>query len=139
MELTKKEQKILSPNYEKKLTRFLWMGILLFCISGGILIFAIIQKNNFETHWDKTQLALAEEIVPVTKQEVQMKTTLLENLTDTKQIYAKYANDKFQYATKLCFLSGCYLVGYYFSSRTYMKLIQKLIQPPNNRLHTDAE
>ncbi len=139
MELTKAERKILSPNYDKKLKRSLWLGILCFCISAGVIAFTIIRTADFKTYWDRNQIEIAQKIVPSTKLEVQLKKMLLENLTESRNMYIKYATGKFQHAIIYSFLVGCVLVGGYFRARTYMKLIRKLKQTPNNRVKTAAE
>jgi hypothetical protein len=139
MNLTKTEQKILSPSHEKKLKRLLWVGIILLVMSAGSIAFTAIQTNNFETYWNKNQLEIAQKIVPVTKQEVLMKETLLDSLTDQKKIYLKFMYSKFGHATIYLVFTGSVLIGYYFRSLTYVRIIKKLTQSPNNAIEPDRE
>ena len=126
MELTKIEQRILSPNHEKMRKWALWGGIFFLCLSIVPVPFMINKTNSIKEAWEKSYAFIDREIKPETKQEITLKSMLLKNIMETKELYVTHFTEKTVSMASRFFLISCFLIGYYFMSRNYTNLIRKL-------------
>lgn len=126
MEFTKAEQRILSTKHEKLQKVILWTGILFFCLTIALIPYIINRINKVKTTWEETQTYFKQEINPQTKQEIRLKSMLIDNVKDTKELWLTYITEKSTRMITIFFFVGCFLIGSYFRSRTYIKLIRKL-------------
>lgn len=125
MELTKAEQKILSPKHGKREKGLLWTGILLLGISVALIPFIMNQRNKLEAVWEKGHLNFEQKLEPTTKYETELKSLLLDMISDNKELWVKYMTQIYLRAFTILFLVGCFCIGSYRQSRTYTKLIRK--------------
>ena len=129
MEFTKAEQRILSTNHEKLQKMILWAGILFFCLSIALIPYIINRINKVKTTWEESHTYFKQVINTQTEQEIALKSMLIDNVKDTKEIWLTYINEKSMRMIILFFFVGCFLIGSYLRSRTYIKLIRKLQNP----------
>jgi|GEM_PF-3242064 len=126
MELTKIEKRILSPKHEKMGKWALWGGIFFLCLSIVPVPFMINNINSLKETWEKSYSFLDQEINPETNQEISLKSMLLKNIMETKELYITHFTEKTVSMVLNFFLISCFLIGYYFMSRNYTNLIRKL-------------
>ena len=126
MEFTKAEQRILSTNHEKLQKVMLWAGIICFCLSIALIPYIINRINKVKSTWEETHSYFKHEINTQTKQEIALKSMLIDNVKDTKELWLTYITEKSMRMITLFFLAGCFLIGSYLRSHTYIKLIHKL-------------
>ncbi len=126
MEFTKKEQKILSPRHERAEKWTLWLGILFLRLSLALIPYAIYKINRLKKTWEFSHTYLKNEIDTQTKKEVVLKSMLVKNLKDTKELWVAYNTEKAIRLVVIFFSAGCFLIAIYFKSRTYIKVIRKL-------------
>jgi hypothetical protein len=126
VEFTKKEERILSPKHEKKVKRLLWLGIVCLCLSVSMIIWLVYVINHCKSDWDKNQLNISQSIEPATEQAAELKGMLLHSLADNKEMYATVVIERLLLNIMSAFLAGCFCIGYYLRSQTYIRLIRKL-------------
>jgi len=126
MEFTKAEQRILSAKHEKLQKVIFWVGILFFCLSIALIPYIINRINKVKTTWEETHTYFKQEINTQTKQEIALKSMLIDNVKDTKELWLTYITEKSMRMITLFFFVGCFLISSYLRSRTYIKLIRKL-------------
>ena len=126
MEFTKAEQRILSPKHEKLQKVMLWTGILFFCLTIASIPYILNGMNKVKTSWEETHTYFKQEINPQTEQEIALKSMLIDNVKDTKELWLTCITEKSMRTITLFFFVGCFLIGSYLRSRTYIKLIRKL-------------
>ena len=126
MEFTRKEQKILSPRHERIEKWTLWLGILFLCLSLALIPYAIYRIHKLKKTWEFTHKYLRNEIDTQTKKEIALKSILVKNIRDTKELWVAYNTEKSIRLVVVFFSVGCFLIVIYFKSRTYIKLIRKL-------------
>lgn len=133
MEFTKTEQRILSPKHEQMGKWALWLGILFICFSIGRVLFAINTMDTLSDIQGQSYALIDREMKAETKREVFLKSMLLRNMRETKELYATHIRQKAASEGLNSFLVSCLLIGSYFVSRIYRNLIHKL-QNPNKLL-----
>jgi hypothetical protein len=126
MEFTKREQKILSPRHERTEKWTLWIGVISLCLSLALIPYAIYRINKLEKTWEFAHTYLKNEINTQTKKEIALKSMLLKNIKDEKELWVAYNTEKSITLVFVFFSVGCFLIVIYFKSRTYIKLIRKL-------------
>ena len=126
MEFTKIEQRILSTKHEYLQKLLLWLGIFFFIFSIALVPYTISQIKKVEKSWEESYSFLNQKIKPETKQEVLLKSMLLENIGMTKKIILSGLKQKMAGESMHIFFIGCWFVLIYFISRNYIRLIRKL-------------
>jgi len=82
--------------------------------------------NKVKETWEESYSFLNQKIKPETKQEVFLKSMLLKNVNDTKEIMVSGLTQKLASGSIYLFFIGCFFISSYFMSRNYLKLIRKL-------------
>ena len=126
MEFTKVEQRILSTKHDKFQKVMLWVGILFFMLSIAPFPYVINRTNKVKETWEESYSFLSQKIKPETKQEVFLKSMLLKNVNETKEIMVSGLTQKLASGSINLFFIGCYFILSYFISRNYLRLIRKL-------------
>jgi hypothetical protein len=126
MEFTKVEQRILSTKHEKFQKVILWVGIIFFVLSIAPVPYLINRTNKVKETWEESYSFLNQKIKPETKQEVFLKSMLLKNVNETKEIVVSGLKQKFASGSIKLFFMGCYFILIFFISRNYLRLIRKL-------------
>ncbi len=126
MTFTKAEQRILSPKHERWEKAILWIGIICICVSIALALYMIIKINKIKDSWEEVRLKIDQNIMPTTKQEVKLKSMLLEAIGDRRELWLKYLAEKSFRNAFVIFFIGWFLVVSYYRSRIYTKLIHKL-------------
>jgi hypothetical protein len=126
MEFTKNEQWLLSTKNEAFQKALLGLGIFLIIVSIAIIPFKISQINKVKKIWTETHSYINQNIKPVAKQEVFLKSMLLENINKTEDIELDHLKEKMAYGSMSIFFVGCYCILIYYLYRKYIKLIRKL-------------
>jgi preprotein translocase subunit SecG len=126
MEFTKAEIKILSPKHEKIQKVMLWAGILFIGLSIVLIPYIIYRTDKIESDWEETHTYVKKEIDPKTRQQIALKSMLVDNIETTKKLSLAYLTEKSTRMVTVFLFLGCFLIGSYLRSRTYTKLIRKL-------------
>jgi preprotein translocase subunit SecG len=126
MEFTKIEEKILSTKHEKFQKAVLWIGILFFILSIAPVPYMLNRINKVKETWEESYLFLDSKIKPETKQEIFLKSKLLKNVREIKEISVSDLTQKLTGGLIFLFFIGCYFILIYFISRNYLRLIRKL-------------
>jgi len=126
MEFTKVEQRILSNKHEKYQKTVLWVGILFLILSIAPVPYMINRVNKVKEAWEESYSFLDSKIKPETKQEIFLKSKLLENVRNTKELSVSDLTQKLTGGLITSFFMGCYFILIYFISRSYLRLIRKL-------------
>jgi hypothetical protein len=126
MEFTKAEIKILSPKHEKIQKVMLWAGILFIGLSIVLIPYIIYRTDKIESDWEETHAYVKKEIDPKTRQQIALKSMLVDNIETTKKLSLAYLTEKSTRMVTVFLFLGCFLIGSYLRSRTYTKLIRKL-------------
>jgi len=126
MEFTKVEQRILSTKHEKYQKIMLWVGIIFFILSIAPVPYLINRTNKVKETWEESYSFFDQKIKPETKQEVFLKSMLLKNVNETKEIVVNGLKQKFTSGSIKLFFMGCFSILIYFISRNYLRLIRKL-------------
>lgn len=129
MEFTKSEQRILSPKHEKWEKLTLWTGILFLCLSVALIPYMKNKMNDVKDKWEETHLEFSQNVKPTTEMEIKLKSSLLDMISDNKELWLEYLIEISVKPVIILFFGGCFLIGSYFRSRTYIKLIRKLQKP----------
>ena len=104
----------------------LWVGILFFILSIAPVPYVINRTNKVKETWEESYSFLNQKIKPETKQEVFLKSILLKNVNETKEIMVSGLTQKLASGSINLFFIGCFFISSYFMSRNYIKLIRKL-------------
>ena len=126
MEFTKIEQGILSTKHEKFQRVTLWIGILFLILSIAPVPYEVYQINKARKTLEESYSVLNQNIKTETNQEVFLKSMLLRNINETKEIMVSGLTQKIASVSILFFFMGCYCILIYFISRNYLRLIRKL-------------
>lgn len=86
MEFTKIEKRILSTKHETSQKVMLWVGIIFLILSIAPVPYLINRTNKAKETWEESYSFLDQKIKPETKQEVILKSMLLKNVNETKEI-----------------------------------------------------
>ena len=126
MKFTKAEQRILSSKHEKGEKVMLWMGLICLCLSISIALYFLNQTNKVNDYFEKEHQSIEQNIEPATKQEVRLKSMLLETTSKSNALWLQYFTEKIFGGALLIFTIGMFLIVSYYRSRLYTNLIQKL-------------
>ena len=126
MEFTKVEHRILSTKHEKYQKAMFWFGILFLILSIAPVPYMINRVNKVKEAWEESYSFLDSKIKPETKQEIFLKSKLLEIVRNTKELSVSDLTQKLTGGLITSFFMGCYFILIYFISRNYLRLIRKL-------------
>ena len=126
MEFTKLEQRILSTKHETLQKSMLVPAVLFFIISIAPIPYEMVQIKKANNTWDKAYSFVNEQIKPETKKEVFLKSMLLKNINETKEIMLNDLKQKMVRDAISYFFWGCLFLMIYFMSSNYLRLIRKL-------------
>jgi uncharacterized membrane protein affecting hemolysin expression len=126
MEFTKNEQWILSTKNEAFQKVVLVMGIILIISSIAMVLLQINNINKAKKMWTEAHSYINQNIKPVTKQEIFLKSMLLENINRIEAIELDHQKEKMRHDLMFFLFVGVYLIATYYSNRNYIKLIRKL-------------
>ena len=104
----------------------LWVGIIFLILSIASVPYLINRANEAEETWEESYSLLDQKIKPETKQEAFLKSMLLKNVNETKEIVVGGLKQKFASGSIKLFFMGCFSILIYFISRNYLRLIRKL-------------
>ena len=126
MKFTKAEQRILSPKHEKGEKVMLWLGLICLCLSISMALYFLNQTNKVKDLFEKEHQSIEQNIEPATKQEVRLKSMLLEATSKSNSLWLQYFTEKIISGGILIFTIGMFLIISYYRSRLYTNVIQKL-------------
>lgn len=126
MEFTKIEKRILSGKGQKITKMGLYLGIIFIFISLVVVIYTYHMAEKTYLPFQNKYLLIDKGVFPKTDLEIKLKKSLLKAVERTGEAWFNYAVEKGLETATFFMLLGIFLVGNYFSDKTYLNLIKKL-------------
>ena len=128
LELTKKESKLLSQQYNKTAKLVPLLGYLLIVLSMCLIPFSYQDIQAVENAWQQAYEIQSAEIKTETKLEVLLKDELLSRTQTLKELATTQLTEKLFFSVLIFLTIGVYMLLFNRRERAYRGIIRKLKQ-----------
>lgn len=128
LELTKKESKLLSQQYNKTAKLIPLLGYLLIVLSMFLIPFGYQDIQAVENAWQQAYEIQSAEIKTETKLEVLLKDELLSRTQTLKELATTQLTEKLFFSVLIFLTIGVYMLLFNRRERAYRGIIRKLKQ-----------